>query len=172
MDMNLDFLSCGHHIVTGIVPVADAFAGGVSSDVINLKNYGRCTFVIQTGAIQDGCVSNLVTVDACDDAAASNTTAMPFYHRSQRWSTTNDIWADVTPQLATASGYNFTVNHAVANAIHIVDITGEMVEQAAPGYEFARLTIAETANKTITAGVLVILSRPRFTQDLPLTAIA
>lgn len=164
-----DFL-WGKHVVQGIVPVADAFAGGVSSDVVSLKDYNRVTWLIITGAIEDSGVSNLVTVDACDDATPSNTTAMPFYHRSLEWSTSADSWGDLT--LATASGYNLTDNHAVANAVHIVTVTGDMVNSAAAGYESARLTIAETANKTITAAVLTILDEARYPQSTPLTAIA
>lgn len=158
-----------HHALYGLVPVADAFAGGVSTDIVNLKNYGTCCWIIQTGAIEDANISNVVTVDACDDTTPTTTVAMPFYRRTQRYSTTVDTWS--SPVLVAAAGYNFMSNNAVANAIHMVGITAEMVEQAAPGYEYARLTIAETANKTITAAVLCILGRPRYQQTVPLTAI-
>jgi hypothetical protein len=164
-----DFL-WGKHIVQGIVPVADGFAGGVSSDIVSLKDYNRVTWIIITGAIEDTGVSNIVTVDACDDAVPTTTVAMPFYHRSLRWSTTVDTWGALT--LAAAAGYNLTDEHSVANAVHLVTITGPMVEKAAPGYEFARLTIAETANKTITAAVLVVLDEARYPQAIPLTAIS
>lgn len=158
------------HVVQGIVPVADAFAGGVSTDVISLKNYRKCTFVIITGAIEDTGISNIVTVDACDDTTPSNTTAMAFHHRSLQWSTSADTWGDLTA--ATSSGYNLTSNNAVANAVHLVTVTAEEVEAAAAGYPYVRLTIAETANKTITAAVLVVLEEPRYMQETPLTAIS
>lgn len=164
-----DFL-WGKHIVQGIVPAADRFAGGVSSDIVSLKDYGRVTFLIITGAIEDACVSNVVTVDACDDTTPSNTTAVSFYHRSLEWSTSADTWGALTA--ATSSGYNLTDNHAVANAVHLVTVTSDMVEAEAAGYEFVRLTIAETANKTITAAVLAILDEARYPQATPLTAIA
>lgn len=158
------------HIVQGIVPAADRFAGGVSSDVVSLKDYNRVTFIIITGAIEDSGVSNLVTVDACDDVVPTNTTAVPFYHRSLRWSTTVDSWGALTA--AAAAGYNLTLNHAVANAVHIVTVTADMVEANAAGKPYVRLTIAETVNKTITAAVLVLLDEPRYPQATPVTAIA
>jgi hypothetical protein len=164
-----DFL-WGKHVVQGIVPVADAFAGGVSSDVVSLKDYNRVTWLIITGAIEDTGVSNIVTVDACDDTTPTNTTAMPFYHRTLSWSTTVDTWGALT--LAAAAGYNLTDNASVANAVHLVTVTGDMVGSAAPGFEYARLTIAETVNKTITAAVLVILDEARYPQAIPLTAIS
>ena len=164
-----DFL-WGKHIVQGIVPVADAFSGGVSTDIVSLKDYNRVTWLIITGAIEDSGISNVVTVDACDDTTPTNTTAMAFYHRSLEWTTSADSWGALTA--AAAAGYNLTDNHAVANAVHLVTVTGDMVQSAAPGYEYARLTIAETADKTITAAVLVILDEARYPQATPLTAIS
>lgn len=164
-----DFLF-DHHIVQGIVPAADRFAGGVSSDIVSLKDYNRVTFLIVTGAIEDSGISNVVTVDACDDTTPSNTTAVPFYRNSLQWSTTVDTWGALT--LVSASGYNFMSNNAVANAVHLVTVTSDMLEANAPGKPYCRLTIAETANKTITAAVLVILSEPRNPQAVPVTAIA
>jgi hypothetical protein len=164
-----DFL-WGKHVVQGLVPVADAFTSGKSTDIVSLKDFNRVTWIIITSAIEDSGISNVVTVDACDDTTPTNTTAMPFYHRSLQWSTTVDTWGALT--LAAAAGYNLTSNNAVANAVHLVTVTGPMVESAAPGFEFARLTIAETANKTITATVLCILDEARYPQATPLTAIA
>lgn len=167
--MRKDFL-WGKHIVQGIVPAADRFAGGVQSDVVSLKDYGRVTFLIITGAIEDSGISNLVKVQACDDTTPSNTTDVTFYHRSLQWSTSADTWGALTAGAST--GYNLTLNNAVANAVHLVTVTSDMVEAEAPGYEFVRLNIAETVNKTITAAVLVILDEARYPQAIPLTAIA
>ena len=166
----LDFLF-QHHICRGIVPVADAFAGGVSTPVINLKNYDGIAFLIITGAIEDTGISNLCKVQACSDATPSTTVDMPFYRRTLLASTTVDTWATLVPTLVAATGYNFMSNATVANAIHLAEVSAAMVDQAAAGYTRVRLNVAETANKTITATVLPILLRPRFSQALPLTAI-
>ena len=160
-----------HHIVAGLYPVADCFAGGKSTDIINMENYGRATFVILTGAIEDSGISNIFTVDACDDASASNTSAMAFTHRTCLSSATVDTWGAQTA--AAATGYNLTDNAAVANAMHIVEVNAEDVSaDGGNGYGFVRLTIAETANKTITAAVICILSDPRYPQEVPVSAIA
>jgi hypothetical protein len=159
-----------NHFVQGLVPVADAFAGGVSTDVVSMKNYNRVTFIIITGAIEDSGISNVCKVQACDDVTPSNTTDITFYRNSQQWSTTVDTWGALA--LAASTGYNFTSNNAVANAVHIATVTSDMVESQAPGYEYVRLNIAETANKTITATVLIMLSEPRYGQAVPLTVIA
>ncbi len=165
-----DFLFDVGTIVQGVVPVADAFAGGVSTDVVSLKNHNRVTFIIITGAIEDSGISNLCKVQACSNAAASSTTDITFYRNSQQWSTTVDTWGALA--LAPSTGYNFTSANAVANAVHIATVTADMVEAEAPGYPFVRLNIAETVNKTITGAVLIILSEPRYPQAVPVSVIA
>lgn len=158
------------HIVAGIYPVADAFAGGVNTDIVCLRDYRRATLVVMTGAIEDANISNLVTLNACTDAAGTGATAMAFSRRTCLSSTTVDTWGALTA--VTSSGYNFAVNNAVANAMWYATVTAEEVSAAVAGAEFVYATIAETANKTITAGALWILSEPRYPQDVPVTAIA
>lgn len=164
-----DFLH-DHHVVVGLVPAADAFAGGVSTDVVSLANYRRATFIIVTGAIEDTGVSNVCKVQACDNTTPSNTTDMAFRRRSMQWSTTVDTWGAAAT--AASTGYDFTLNNAVANAVHLLEVTADEVEAAAPGYGFVRVNIAETVNKTITACILCVLSEPRYPGAVPVTAIA
>lgn len=164
------FPGFGGHIVQAFAPAADRFAGGIATDVVSLKKYRRIGLLIVTGAIEDAGISNLVTALACDDTVPTTTVAMGFRHRSLRWSTTNDTW--LAQQVATSAGYNFTLNHAVANAMHWAEVTAEEVEQAAPGFEYVQFNIAETANKTITASVLLFGLEPRYPQDIPQSMIS
>ena len=166
-----DFLF-DHHFVALIYPTADAFAGGTNSDVISMQNYRRASIFVVTGAVEDAAVSNLVTIEACDDVVPTTQTAMAFHHRQCISSTTVDTWSALTA--ATSSGYNFS-NHAsmgVDNTIWFIEITAAEIEAAEPGYEFWRMVVAETVNKTILAGAYAILSEPRFPQSIPITAIA
>lgn len=166
-----DFLY-DHHLVALLYPVGDAFAGGVDTDVISLRDYRRISFVVMTGAIEDSGISNLVTVNACTDAAKAGATAMAFHSRRQLSSTTVDTWGALTSR--TSSGHNFATasGGAVANNIWFIEVTADEVQAALADADFVYLTIAETANKTITAGAFAILSEPRFPQPTPLTAIA
>jgi phosphoribosylformimino-5-aminoimidazole carboxamide ribonucleotide (ProFAR) isomerase len=164
-----DFLS-DHHIVPAFVPVADAFAGGITSEAVSLASYRRATLVVVTGAIEDSGISNLITLEACTAAAGTGNTAVAFAYRVQRYSTTVDTWSAFA--LATSSGYNFAVNNAVANAVWVAEVTAEQLCQAVDGAEFVRAVIAETANKTITAGGIWILSEPRYCNSVPVQAIA
>lgn len=167
--MSADFLSNGH-IVPVLYPVADAFAGGVDTDVICLRDYRKVGFLITTGAIEDAGISNLVTVNACTDAAKTGATAMAFRSRTLLSSTTVDAWGALTAR--TSSGYNFAAANPVANAAWYVEVDAEEVSAALANADFVYLTIAETANKTITAGAIAILQEPRYPQAIPPTAIA
>lgn len=164
-----DLLS-NHQIVAAFYPVADAFAGGITTDAVSLALYRRATLVVMTGAIEDAGISNLITVEACTTAAGANNTAMAFRSRVSLSSTTVDTWSALTARAS--SGHNFASTNAVANAIWFLEVTADEVAAAVAGGDFVRAVIAETANKTITAGGLWILSEPRHPGATPLTAIA
>jgi hypothetical protein len=166
---NNDILS-NMHIVAAFYPVADAFAGGITTDAVSLANYKRATLLISTGAIEDAGISNIVTVEACTAAAGTNNTAMAFRSRVCASSTTVDVWSALTARAAT--GNNFATANAVANAIWMLEVTAVEVASAVAGGMFVRAVIAETANKTITAGGIWILSEPRFPNSIPVQAIA
>jgi hypothetical protein len=166
---NNDLLS-NLHIVAAFYPVADAFSGGITTDAVSLASYKRATLVVMTGAIEDAGISNLVTVEACTSAAGGNNTAMPFRYRACRSSTTVDTWSALTA--AASTGYNFALNNAVLDTMWYLEVTAAEVAAAYAGAYFVRAVIAETANKTITAGGLWILSEPRFPNSIPVQAIA
>ncbi len=159
-----------NQIITAFYPVADAFAAGITTDAVSLANYRRATLLIMTGAIEDAGISNLVTLEACTAAAGTNNTAMAFRRRVSRSSTTVDAWSALTDVAAT--GYNYALANAVANAIWFAEVTAAEVAAAVSGGLFVRAVIAETADKTITAGGIWILSEPRFPNSVPIQAIA
>lgn len=162
-----DFLF-DHCVLQLFAPAADKFAAGISSDVFSLQNYRRATFFVLTGAIEDTGISNIVTVEACDDVTPTTTSTMAFVRRVHRWSTTDAAWGAAAS--VAAAGYDYAVNNAVANAVWMAEVTADDIEADSPGYEYVRLTIAETANKTITAGGFVILSEPRYGGSIPTQA--
>lgn len=167
--MGVDLLSRGH-VVNLLYPVADAFAGGVDTDVICLRDYGKIAFIIATGAIEDAGISNLITVKACTDAAKTGATAMAFRSRICLSTTAIDTWSDLAARAA--SGYNFAAAFPQANALWYIEVDAEEVAAALANANFVYLSIAETANKTITAGAIAVLLDPRYPQAVPPTAIA
>lgn len=168
MGQRADILSIGH-IVPAIIPLADAFAAGATSEAVSLRDYFRATLVIQTGAIEDAGISNLVTLEACTAADGTGHVAMAFRSRVQLYSTTVDAWSALTARAAT--GYNFALANAVANAVWFAEVTADEVQAAVADAQWVRAIIAETADKTITASGLWILTEPRYPGALPQGAI-
>lgn len=151
------------YVADALVPQADAYAGGVTTDVFNMSGFHNGAFLIFQGAIEDAGISNLVTLLACDDTTPSNTSTMAF--RYHVYTSSTDVWA--AQGTAAAAGYNFNSNNAVANGIHVVVFSSDEIEADTPGYEYVQLSIAETANKTVTAGILFFGLDPRHNDGTP-----
>lgn len=145
------------HFEVGLAPVADAFSGTVSSDVVNLKNHGRVRFIVFWGVGATG--TTLVTVEACDDVTPSNTSAVPFYYRRQ---TNAGTPGAITA--ATASGFTTT---AGSTQIYEIEIAAEALLEA--GYGYARLKCVEQVDSPILGGILIQMLDPKFSNS-PTTA--
>ena len=156
-----------HHVVSGLYPVADAFATSATTDFVSLKDYRRVTFIIHTGDATAGTADGTVTLLASAVAAGTSTTALAFSYRSCASSASVDTWGNYTE--AAAAGFSMTAGD---NYIYIVEVTAEAVEAQAAGKPFVALKVAEVTNDPIVAGVLVLLSEPRHPGRVPLTAIA
>lgn len=162
----MDFLF-NHHIVNGLVPQADAFATSATTDYIALRDYRRITFVIHTGDATAGTADGVITVLAATTAAGAGATAMAFKYRVCASSTSVDTWGDLTA--AAATGVAMTAGD---NYIYTVEVTAEDVQAALAGADFVALKVTEDTNDPIVAGILAILSEPRYPQETPRTAIA
>lgn len=162
----MDFLA-NHHIVNGIYPVADAFATSGTTDYVALKNYRRVTFVIHTGDATAGTANGVVTVLAASDAAATGAGAVAFKYRVCSSSTTVDTWGALTD--ATTAGFAMTAGD---NKMYVVEVTAEDIEGADAGNPFVALKVTEDSNDPIVAGIIAILSEPRYGTGTPQTAIS
>lgn len=147
------------HFVTGLAPVADGFSGTVASDVVNMKNFGKCVFVVFTGVGLVG--TSVFSVEACDDTTPSTTSAVAFHYRSYDNS-------DVPGSVTAASTAGFT-NTAGSNRIHVIEVDAEAL--AASGYGYVRLKAVESANDPVLGGILAILMEPRNTYAVGVTAV-
>lgn len=161
-----DFLF-GRHIVSGLYPVADAFASAMTTDYVSLANYRRATWIIHTGNSTSDTSDGVVTVLAASSAAGAGAGAVAFKYRVCASSTTVDTWGALTD--AASTGFSMTAGD---NYLYIVTVTAEDVEAVDAGNPFVALKVTEVTNDPIVAGVLIILDEPRYPQSIPLTAIA
>jgi hypothetical protein len=137
------------HIMSGVIPVADAFAGTVATDILEMQGEG-IMFVRYDGAGAVG--TSTVTVLACDDTTPTNSTAVPFKYRI---STTPDTWGAWTE--ATDAGFTTT-----AGASQIYQIWAAAEEQAYLGYKYVKCVFVESADDPVTGAVLAILFGGRY----------
>jgi hypothetical protein len=145
------------HIVHGIAPVADAFTGTVNSDIIEVAGEG-IEFLLYKGVGTTG--TSTLTVDACDDTSASNTTAVAFWYRAN---TTSDTWGAWTE--ATTAGFATT---AGSNHIYQIWVPASYVGSA--GYKYARLTAVEVVDDPVLGGIMARVINTRY-QPMPYSLI-
>ena len=164
----MDLLMENRHFVKGLDPVADAFAGTVSSDVVSMREYGRVLFIVHIGVGATG--TSTITVEACDDVTPTNQTAIAFWSREI---TTGDTEGAITRQAA--AGF---VTTAGSSKIVLVEVEAKDVGEASVnsivGNEFVRLTAVESVNSPVLAGIMIEMGGEpsRYLADVKATAIA
>ena len=147
------------HWVKGLDPVADAFTGTKSTDVVSMSKWRRCTFIIFKGVGTTG--TSIITVEACDNFTPSNTTAVPFWYRTI---TTGD-----TPgALTRAAAAGFTTG-AGSSELYVIEV--DVDELADSGYPNVRLKAVESVDALVLGCVRIQLSGPRVHQETHDTVI-
>lgn len=147
------------HLVKGLDPVADAFSGTVYSDIISLKNHNHIDFVIYKGVGTTG--TSTITVEACDDTSASNSSAIPFTYQAV---TSGDTHGALTQ--AANTGF---VTTAGSSQMYKIGVDAAML--LASGYEYVRLKAVESVDSPVLGGIIAILSEPRYDQAGQASAI-
>jgi len=143
------------HPVKALDPVADALAGTVYSDVINMKNIIRGAFVLHKGVGATGV--STITIEACDDVTPSNTSAIAFEYQKN---TTGDTYGAVGK--ATADGVALTAGSSQANVFYV-----DAARLAKSGYGYVRLKAVESTDSAVLAGILFIPLEVRDDQEIP-----
>lgn len=144
-------------------PVADAFNGTGTSDIVSLENWGTATFLVIRGVNAGSDGTATLTVEACSTSAAADTHAATFHYKLITTPDTCGAWT-----AATSSGFLWA--HA-AYATAVVEVTAEEVAAAGGhGYQWVRLKSVETGTDNYVGAVICLLSEPRYAD--PTTAVA
>ena len=152
-----------NHVVNATIPVDDYANGDPKSDVVNMKNYKRLTFLVMTGAAADN--TNKVTVQG-GISVGSCTTEIAFKYRKI---VSGDTMTALTTAVA-GTGLNFTASKA--NEYIIIEVDAQVVAAAGTNFCCVACTVTEAGTKGPHAGcVVAILSEPRYAQALLETAI-
>ena len=142
-----------------IASFADFTATNPATDIVNLKLYDRCTFLLIYGAGATGTAT--VTVESCDTAVPGTATAIAFTY----WvCTTPDTWGEATA--ATSSGFTTA---AAANKTYAIEVNSS---ELSGSDSFVRLQFTETDSTAVDGAVVCILSGARYDRGIPLGALA
>jgi hypothetical protein len=148
------------HYIKGLDPVADAFSGTVTSDVVDLANHQSALFLVYKGVGTTG--TSTITVEACSDFSATAVTAIPFYSKSI---TSNDVQGDLTARAA--AGFTTT---AGSSQIYEIQVAAEAL--AATDYHLVRLKAVEVVDSPVVGCIAITLAGPRFGGSTTATEIA
>jgi hypothetical protein len=133
--------------IKGIDPVADAFTGTVSTDVVDMAAFERVVFLFYGGVGATG--DSTVTIEACDDTTPSNTTAVAYYSREDHAGDEGAI------TVRAAAGF---IPTAGSSRIAAFEVTQQQL--AATGYRYVRATFVEDTDSPV-LGCVAILGEAR-----------
>jgi len=156
-------------VVNVLDPVATAFATGVT-DIVNMKNYKKCTFIVVTGASVANTDSTLTVL-----AGVSNTscaTPIVFKYRTQIAAVTPAAGSDVPLTLTTAAVGGFAMIASKKGGVYIIEVDAAVVAAGGTDYDHVAVNIVEATGSGAALGTIIaILSEPRYPQDVLATAI-
>jgi hypothetical protein len=144
-----------YHVVNALPPVANAFGGTVTTNVINMKSWNHASFLVQCGIGAVGTAK--ITVEACSDVTPTNTTPIPFYYQEC-------VNADTFGAIVkTADVTGFTTS-AASNKVYKIEVDSGML--ASTGYNYVRIKSVEQTTGPIVGGIIAILTEGRFVSEI------
>lgn len=147
-------------------PAADRFSGTVTSQVVNMSQYRKCTFVIEAGVNTSSIGRIAPQVQACSryDSATSVSPVTCSVQKGTNW-TYGDTLAAASAVVV--SGVNATsAPAAFQNTVLVIECNADQVRAAGSDGGFTpvgvRLVTSEVVDSPIVGSVLCILSEPLF----------
>lgn len=141
--------------VVVLPPVADAFAGTVTSDYVNMKNFQDAEFQIVKGVGTTG--TSTITVQRASASNGTGAEAIPFKYRR--------IAADGTPgaiQNAEAAGFTTTAGSEDVYEIFVSTSLEGLAEGSKP---YVAVKGVEVVDSAVAGCILCHLTGPRYGND-------
>ena len=161
-------------VVNVIPPASQTGTTGatVTSDIVNMENYKRLTFIVQTGT--SGANTPTITVYAGETSTGA-TTAIAYKYRTQCLTTNTSASGDTPSELTDADSDGFAITTSITGGCYIIEVDPSTVAAADTSdqtYDHVKLVLTNSGTAAAQLyGVLAILSEPRYPQDVLQTAI-
>jgi len=160
-------------VVNVLDPASQSGTSGtaVNTDVVDMENYKKCTFLVHTGAVALNKMA--ITAYANDDNATSGS-AITFRYRTQIAGTGGNSatsGSDVPSALSTGS--SITTTTGAAGGMYIIEVDAPTVAAAGTDYDhtYLKFTTQGSYGTARLYGVVAVLSEPRYPQAILDTAI-
>jgi len=154
--MNINFTESHKIIHLSTEAMRDRTASAWASDVINMRGYHDCIFIIDFAS---GVGADEVSIQRCDDVTPTSTAGAPSYR--YRYSTTPDTWTAWTA-VTSSSGF---ITPITPDKTYEVHITADEVAGSS-GWEYFRLNTDEITNSPVDVDMIAILYNPRYAEDI------
>jgi len=156
-------------VVNVLDPVATAFASA-STDVVNMENYKKLTFIVATGASSANTDSTITIL--AGNANDSCTEPIVFKYRTQIAAVTPNAGSDVQSALTTATIAGFAMTASKKGGIYIIEVDAQVVAAAGTNFDHVCLKLVEATGSGAALGcILAVLSDPRYPDSVLQTAI-
>jgi hypothetical protein len=136
-------------VVQAVAPAADALAGTVTANVVNMRDANHATWIINTGNVASG--TSVVKAYSCSDSACSVATEIAFRYKRQTNSTLDAFGDEATSVVATG----ITLAAAQDNRIDIIEIDDSDLSGTD---QHATIKLVEGVNHPRPTGIVCILS--------------
>ena len=154
----------GEHKIIHLSTVAmrDRLNGNWSGDVIHMREYNDCLFIIdQCSGVGQGEVS----VKRADDVTPTSTAGLQ--GGRYRYSTTPDTWS-AWANISTSSGFLTGITPDKTYEVHI---KAEEVGGSS-GWEYIFLNVDEVTNSPCEINMIAVLYNPKYSEDIdPVSSI-
>lgn len=154
-----------------------AASGVTDTDVYNMENYKRCTFIVSFGATMASHDGKLRVFAGGTTLAANVATPCDFYYRTQLVSGGAAATTDQPSALTAGTTDGILIGTALGGGQIFVEVDAPTVAAAGStgGVDFHRFKLRFAHTSTVSAprymGITAILSEPRYPQDVLVTAI-
>ncbi len=164
-------------VVNVSVPYSHVSTTSYYTDIVNMENYKKCTFILALGA--SAADSPIITVVTGISSTATITTAIPFKYRTQVLaSDATSASGDVPSALTTTTGTaGFAMSSGKVGGVYMIevdaaDVAAGTTAGAATDYDHVALKVSTGATSaTHVYGIIAVLSEPRYPQAILQTAI-
>lgn len=147
------------HLVKGIDPAADAFAGTVATDVVSLDNHLTIEFYVYKGVGATGTAT--LTIEACDDTVPTTPVAIPFRYQKVLTGDTHGEMIEVA-----AAGFATT-----AGSSQMYKLSVDAQALAALDVKYVRAKSVEVVNDPVLGSISIALIDARHDQAVQTSAI-